>query len=294
MDVEALISDLANAEVLPKETLNACVDNRDETVPAFLALLTQAANGETVDDEKVSALFFIIHLLAEMGVTEAYEPLMRLFGREEEVIEKILGDATTETSHKVIISVFDGNVDALYEVMNNPAAHEFVRNSAFRAWTYFVATGAIDRTEAERYLTDSFDELQPQTEDYVWTSWLDTIAMLGFENLRPLVIKAFEAGLASPIHMNMEDFDQVLGEALSQNDRVAFLSNQRLEPFTDTIGTFSKWYAFSDEFIRNKCQHQDQVRMGKEDVDSNPYRNVGRNDPCPCGSGKKFKKCCLN
>ena len=23
-------------------------------------------------------------------------------------------------------------------------------------------------------------------------------------------------------------------------------------------------------------------------------REVGRNDPCPCGSGKKFKKCCIN
>jgi preprotein translocase subunit SecA len=22
-----------------------------------------------------------------------------------------------------------------------------------------------------------------------------------------------------------------------------------------------------------------------------PFANVGRNDPCPCGSGKKFKKC---
>ena len=21
---------------------------------------------------------------------------------------------------------------------------------------------------------------------------------------------------------------------------------------------------------------------------------VGRNDPCPCGSGKKYKKCCMN
>jgi hypothetical protein len=21
-------------------------------------------------------------------------------------------------------------------------------------------------------------------------------------------------------------------------------------------------------------------------------KDVGRNDPCPCGSGKKFKKCC--
>lgn len=23
-------------------------------------------------------------------------------------------------------------------------------------------------------------------------------------------------------------------------------------------------------------------------------KTVGRNDPCPCGSGKKYKKCCLN
>lgn len=24
------------------------------------------------------------------------------------------------------------------------------------------------------------------------------------------------------------------------------------------------------------------------------YKKIGRNDPCPCGSGKKYKKCCLN
>jgi len=32
------------------------------------------------------------------------------------------------------------------------------------------------------------------------------------------------------------------------------------------------------------------------DVNVEPIRNlgtkVGRNDPCPCGSGKKFKNCC--
>ncbi|HEX76880.1 MAG TPA: hypothetical protein G4O03_00455 [Dehalococcoidia bacterium] len=22
-------------------------------------------------------------------------------------------------------------------------------------------------------------------------------------------------------------------------------------------------------------------------------KGVGRNDPCPCGSGKKYKKCCM-
>jgi len=25
---------------------------------------------------------------------------------------------------------------------------------------------------------------------------------------------------------------------------------------------------------------------------TSPDRKVGRNDPCPCGSGKKYKKCC--
>jgi uncharacterized protein YecA (UPF0149 family) len=25
-----------------------------------------------------------------------------------------------------------------------------------------------------------------------------------------------------------------------------------------------------------------------------PKKKIGRNDPCPCGSGKKYKKCCMN
>ena len=29
----------------------------------------------------------------------------------------------------------------------------------------------------------------------------------------------------------------------------------------------------------------------KEAVRQERFKGVGRNDPCPCGSGKKFKKC---
>lgn len=35
-------------------------------------------------------------------------------------------------------------------------------------------------------------------------------------------------------------------------------------------------------------------QMGYDPTPEQRTRNrVGRNDPCPCGSGKKFKKCCL-
>jgi len=41
-----------------------------------------------------------------------------------------------------------------------------------------------------------------------------------------------------------------------------------------------QWFYLSGEMIGESEQ-------GKGDADK-----VGRNDPCPCGSGKKFKKCC--
>ena len=36
---------------------------------------------------------------------------------------------------------------------------------------------------------------------------------------------------------------------------------------------------------------QSSVSTYRKSDDPNPYVNVGRNDPCPCGSGKKFKNC---
>ena len=57
-----------------------------------------------------------------------------------------------------------------------------------------------------------------------------------------------------------------------------------------------------EEYVERIKRH---YRMFKETIEddhekSEPFRRpikrgfkVGRNDPCPCGSGKKYKKCCL-
>lgn len=36
-----------------------------------------------------------------------------------------------------------------------------------------------------------------------------------------------------------------------------------------------------------------EKQLKRKPVDSNAIGRVGRNEPCPCGSGLKFKKCCL-
>jgi preprotein translocase subunit SecA len=42
---------------------------------------------------------------------------------------------------------------------------------------------------------------------------------------------------------------------------------------------------------------QQQAIQNSENAKIEPIRNrgevVGRNDPCPCGSGKKYKQCCM-
>jgi len=73
-------------------------------------------------------------------------------------------------------------------------------------------------------------------------------------------------------------------------DRLA----RKLTMYDDT-----EFYALYPEELRVKTYASDPD--GNEEVfyDSaeDPYvrekDKVGRNDPCPCGSGKKFKKCCM-
>lgn len=40
-------------------------------------------------------------------------------------------------------------------------------------------------------------------------------------------------------------------------------------------------------------QFEQLLRMRKQRPMMREHDKIGRNDPCPCGSGKKYKKCCL-
>lgn len=57
--------------------------------------------------------------------------------------------------------------------------------------------------------------------------------------------------------------------------------------------TEDKEYKKSLEWLVKHSSKKDLKRMFEEPKE--PYVRdvkIGRNDPCPCGSGKKYKKCC--
>ena len=49
--------------------------------------------------------------------------------------------------------------------------------------------------------------------------------------------------------------------------------------------------------VQHEIDHLNVITIHDRENKTKPMvsqKKVGRNDPCPCGSGKKFKKCCIN
>ena len=46
------------------------------------------------------------------------------------------------------------------------------------------------------------------------------------------------------------------------------------------------------EELKNTFENFNQRISKKNIISKNSKKKANRNDPCPCGSGKKFKRCC--
>jgi uncharacterized protein len=300
MDVETAIQAFARAgHDLPREAMQWTLDHWDAVAPDLLSVVERYISGADRSDEATSAAFFILHLAGEKQDTRVFPLLCRL-AQDGEAIETALGDGITTTFKRILISTYDGHLDTLKGLIEAAEADEFVRADALEALAYLTATGRIPREETEAYLLRLYDTLQPRQESFVWSGWVLAIGLLGLEALSGVVHQAFGRGLIDPMVMGSDDFRRDLERTLADPARMAGFEYDRIGPLEDAIGELSGWYAFSD------AAKEDQDRWAANPEDAglafadrplpfvDPFKGVGRNDPCPCGSGKKFKKCCLD
>ena len=90
--------------------------------------------------------------------------------------------------------------------------------------------------------------------------------------------------------LRLEHFEEDLNATLQYPDAPAWFLKQH-PPLGDIVERLSTWTFDSEDDAGAANAPHSQWNPGQA---FNPLKNVGRNDPCPCGSGKKFKKCCLD
>jgi hypothetical protein len=295
MDAAEILEQLNHAAGLPKAALHAATAQRAEMVPVFLQEIDSYLALDSTDRAKPTPLFFVFHLLGEWREKAAYRPLARLLRCAAHEVEAILGDAITSTTHRVMAAVFDGDTQPLDDIILDRNAEPFVRSRMCETLAMLVLRGELDRDGVGRFLRDAFMELQPQAECYVWQGWQSAIGMLGLTELKVLVKRAFDRGFIDRQWLGFEDFQADVEWAARHPEMARSSQGDEYTLFGDTVEELSRWYGFSDEARadRERLLQEIDAEVAATEPHRNPFKGVGRNDPCPCGSGKKFKRCCL-
>jgi hypothetical protein len=193
----------------------------------------------------------------------------------------------------MLATVCGGDLEPIKQLILNREADEFCRGVAIEALAILVAWN--ERSQEE--VADCFGWLAREglerESSHVWISLAaacaDIEATSVFDDLR----RAEEQGLIDPGFIGNELQET---EAEPRGQHIASF-RERVEPFDD-VAKETRWWGCFSESRKNLMQPASPLMddSGSDDyVAPTPYiapPKIGRNEPCPCGSGKKYKKCC--
>ena len=275
-----VVEALSVAQHLPADALEEAVRRPEPLVEPVLGLLGRAAAGEPLSPRDANLLFWGIHVLGAARETRLFRPLLQLFRLPPDALGELIGDAVGTTLPRILSGAFDGDVDALEATLLDRDGDEYVRWSLFGALSFLTSSGRVPRERTEAVLVRFDDERSARAGDAAWTGWEESIALLGFAELGVRVEAArADARLLDDVS-DPAWFAEILADAQTRPDDPTRFREHGLGHIEDLVGELDEALSSHEDAPPGETLH-------------NPLRDVGRNDPCPCGSGKKFKKCCL-
>jgi hypothetical protein len=291
--IEGHLEALATEDRLPVVALGMCLLRMEEAGPALRAILERAAAGGELSKEEGRLLFRGMYILGGARDTASFRLMLGLLNRPETKLDELVGDQLWDGFARIIIGMFDGNVDALFELILDRSVDSLVRAEMLGAAAFLTWNGSIPRERTEQLLADFFEKNLAEPTDSAWDGWIHAIAFLGLRDLLPLVQRAWKEERLAEWILTPGEFDDLLSEAESKPDDATRFEDHGLGYIEDVMVALEEVdYLRSDEFAETKEDDDAWAWTPMEPV-RNPWRHVGRNDPCPCGSGKKAKKCCL-
>ena len=156
------------------------------------------------------------------------------------------------------------------------------RGEALLTLAWLARTGRVPEAEFRAYVGRLFEDMKPRESDYVWYNLVVTAAVMGYSEYAALSAKLIDDGLVPEEWLTREELPDLL--ASGDPTGLEGLKSEEVGPFGDIVESLSTW-PWDDEDELEDEEPQTPV--------INPLRHIGRNDPCPCGSGKKFKNCHL-
>jgi len=286
--IEAQLAALSDEAALPDLAVAVCTLRIDEAAPALRDVLLQASLGFELSETEERLLFRGLHILGAARYQGAFRPLLQFLARPPREVDRLLGDAITESLTKIAAGMFDGDAEALFAAVLRRDSDEFVRDALLGAATFLTWEGRIDAARMRAFLVDFFEARRAPAGEHIWDGWQESVALLGLRDLVPMVEAAFRDELVEPMATSLDYFLSDLAAAERDPASLDRMTRAHLGYIEDALAELQNWPDPSDD----EGNMYEPLWTPQKPV-VNVMRHVGRNDPCPCGSGLKAKKCCL-
>ena len=250
---------------------------------AVIPYLAQILDGDeywSIDEKTLGrgwAPISALHLLAAIADPDGLEPILRVLHRRPDD----LGDWLTEDIPSILACFGLAAVDPVKEIVSNRYLDVYVRVVASRALSLI----AREHPDCKDGIIDFFHKiLVREKEDKTFLSFcVGDLAEIKDPSSKPIIRSLFDGGRIDEEIITwscIKDIYHTWGDDLlaRKEDPMSFFSPENLN--------------YLRKIDEAPSEHGTQSTEPWSALEE-PERRVGRNDPCPCGSGKKYKKCCL-
>lgn len=292
-----------------EETFTAIEVQQAELMPLLLSEVEAfAAAPDAVARQGDDYIRHILSLfiLAWFRNQDAYPIITKLISHPGEKIINLTGEVFTEALGRILASVYDGDLKPIKSVVENPGLSPWIRSAALDSLIVLWKEDVLSREEIVDYLKELMQGKLERVTSYVW----DTIALIAYDlhpgDLEALLSQAISDRLIAPMVLNQKSLQASVKDDL---DKVLQNKDKVSDGFIKSPVEELTWWLYPDREALDKGMEYASVAVPIADKKVEPgertapmgWRSntvvrtttkVGRNEPCPCGSGKKYKKCC--
>ena len=229
-----------------------------------------------------------LFLLMELKATESLTTVLEFLQYEDAFLELYIGDFLTEELWQCLYILGENKVPVLNEFILRPGIHSYTKGAVSKALSQIATLDSSRKKE----ITSVYEQLlhffiNAKDEDNVIDPtflgiMIGDIADAKMSSLFPYVEKLYDLDY---IDYSFEgDYDNFL-DNFSQTSLM--LNNEPIMTLAEIYSTAQ--YCEESEPINKKKILKKEYKTTQTPIST---VKTNRNDPCPCGSGKKFKKCC--
>lgn len=275
----------------PQKAFDVITANKEEAIPYLRSAIEKAIAEKDELEEDYQLHFYALYLLGEFREQTSFSKILELASLPEEVLDGLIGDAVTSGLKDIVYNTYNGDMELLQNTIRNENVNEFVRSELLEVMGQLYLDGVLAESEWKAFIKKNV--YSGEEYSYFYDGLASVICQCHFADMLPEIRYMLDNALMD--EMSMGSYDSCVDYMFEYSE---WKKNFCFSPMV-AADMLSHWAMFEEDSTAGNSKKDSKdfeklMRIMKKQMEPEPVRKIGRNDQCPCGSGKKYKFCCLN